>query len=184
MWSVRVCFLWDRLKPVPFLWRNMNNSLRNDSSFKAIAPILQTIGLVLVDVKRDVLSQSVRYTITITNTDHTAGIDDCSKAHRLLLTRLSVLENERDIDMEVSTPGIQRSIRDVYEFEVFTSRRCRIYDTQESQWITGIIEKTDETHVFLTQTQREDSKEDIGAYQIPYSRIQKAKLTYAWEDIS
>ncbi|MDC7246326.1 MAG: ribosome assembly cofactor RimP [Sphaerochaetaceae bacterium] len=162
----------------------MRDRLRNDSSFKAIAPILKPIGLTLVDVRRDELSSSVRYTITITNEDHTAGIDECSKAHRLLQTRLTLLENDRDIDMEVSTPGIQRNIRDVYEFEVFTSRRCRIYESDENGWIVGIIESADEHQVTLAQAEREDNKEKIGTHQIPYSRIQKAKLTYAWEDIS
>ncbi len=162
----------------------MKNKLRKDPSFAVIAPLMNSIGLSLVDVRREELSQSVRYLITITNSDSTAGIDECSKAHKLLQTRLSLVENERDIDMEVSTPGIQRNIRDVYEFEVFTGRRCRILDSSKELWFTGIIESCDEVSITLGQTQVEDNKEIIGTHTIPYSQIQKAKLTYAWEDIS
>jgi ribosome maturation factor RimP len=95
-----------------------------------------------------------------------------------------LVENERDIDMEVSTPGIQRNMRDVYEFEVFVGRRCRILDSNKELWYEGVIESVDEQSVTLGLAQIEDSKEIIGTHKIPYSQIQKAKLTYAWEDIS
>jgi len=39
------------------------------------------------------------------------GIDDCSKVHRALLSRAEVLLNSQDIQMEVSSPGLNRVIK-------------------------------------------------------------------------
>ena len=159
----------------------MVNKLREHPSFETIAPLLENIGLKLVDFRKEELTNSVFYQIVITNDDHTCGINECAKAHKLLQPRLSLLELNREIDMEVTTPGIQRSIRDFYEFSVFLNRSVRIYDNKISAWIEGILTAVSEDDVTLQHAVIEDTKDIIDEYRISNDRIHKAKLAYAWE---
>lgn len=151
--------------------------------FKEVSAVLGPLGLRVVDVRREEHRDSLGISITITTEDHRAGIDECAKAHRIILPRLSVLEGERDIELEVSTPGIQRVFRDVYEFSLFAGKRCRIYDSGKNAWIEGIIEGEQEDGVVLTRVSVEDSTEAVDRYHIPYGHIKKARLAYAWEDV-
>ena len=161
----------------------MINKLRKHPSFETIVSLLENININLVDFRKEELSNSVFYQIVITNSDHTTGIVECAKSHKLLQPRLSLLENNREIDMEVTTPGIQRNLRDFYEFNVFVNRAVKIYDSKISAWIEGILAAVEGDEVTLHQAVIEDTKDIIDEYQIPNERIQKAKLAYAWEDM-
>ncbi|NCB00717.1 MAG: ribosome assembly cofactor RimP [Spirochaetia bacterium] len=161
----------------------MRNKLRKHSAFDTIAPLLEQINIKLVDIRKEELSNSVFYQIVITNSEHNCGIDECAKTHKLLRPRLSILENDSDIDMEVTTPGIQRNFRDFYEFSVFLNRPVRIYDNKISAWLEGILTDVKEDEVTLHNAVIEDTKDIIDEYRIPNDRIQKAKLAYAWENM-
>lgn len=161
----------------------MQNSIRQDAMFQEISSVLNPIGLLVVDIRRSDHHDTVHVVTTITTSDHTAGIDECAKAHKILFPRLSLLIGDRNLDLEVSTPGIQRNFRDIYEFSLFAGKRCRVYDTAIAAWVEGIIASAGDDTVELTDAVREDETEVHATYQIPHSRIQKAKLAYAWEDM-
>ena len=91
----------------------MQNIIRNDALFKEFSAVLNPIGLVVVDVRRDDHRDETHIVVTVTNNEHTAGINECAKAHRIIFPRISLLEGERNIDLEVSTPGVQRIFRDL-----------------------------------------------------------------------
>ncbi len=169
---------------IPFLWRIMERRLFQQPDYLALEPLVKALGLVLVEVTKDRYGSSVRYRVIITNTENKANIKDCENVHRMLQTRLSLLEEDRDLDLEVSTPGITHSFKDAGEFSLFVHSICRIYVNERSEWIRGIITSSDETSLTLTQAVGEDSKEKFETYTIQYSLIQKAKLAYGWEDIS
>ena len=162
----------------------MQNSIEKDALFQEISAVLQPIGLRVVDVRSDEHRDATHVVVTITNTGHTAGIDDCAKAHRIIFPRLSLLGGERNLDLEVSTPGVQRIFRDLHEFALFEGKRCRVYDSGPGAWIEGIIGPLSESEVVLYNASIEDSKETMETYHIPHGRVQKAKLAYAWEDMS
>lgn len=151
--------------------------------FKELSNVLNPIGLRLVDVRRDEHRDATHVVVTITNGDHTAGIDDCAKAHRIIFPRLSLIDETRDIDLEVSTPGVQRTFRDLHEFSLFTGKRCRVYDGGRGVWVEGIIEPFDGSDVVLSKARIEDTKDIMETYHIPHNQVQKAKLAYAWEDM-
>ncbi len=161
----------------------LRNSIQNDALFKEISSVLNPIGILVVDARKDEHRDTTHVVVIITTKEHTAGIEECTKAHRILFPRLSLLQGERHLDLEVSTPGIQRNFRDVYEFSLFSGKRCRVYDTKKNAWVEGIISSVEGESVVLTQAQIEDSTEIHTEYIIQYSHIQKAKLAYAWEDM-
>jgi ribosome maturation factor RimP len=161
----------------------VQDSIRNDALFKEISSVLNPIGLLVVDVRKDEHHESTHVVVTITNEEHTAGIDECAKAHRIIFPRLSLLQGDRHLDLEVSTPGVQRNFRDIYEFLLFQGKRCRLYDSLKSSWVEGIIDEVQDNLIVLTDATVEDTKEHMETYHIPYSQIHKAKLAYAWEDM-
>lgn len=161
----------------------MRNKLRKHPSFDTIVTLLENINIILVDFRKEELSNSVFYQIVITNSEHAAGINECAKSHKLLQPRLSLLENNREIDMEVTTPGIQRNIRDFYEFNAFINQQVKIYDSKIEAWISGMLTAVREDEVTLQHAVIEDTKDIIDEYLVPNNRIQKAKLAYAWEDM-
>ena len=161
----------------------MRNSIQNDSLFKEISAVLNPIGLLVVDVRKDEHRDATHVVVIITNEEHTVGIDECAKAHRIIFPRLSLLQGDRHLDLEVSTPGLQRNFRDIYEFTLFLTKRCRVYDEKNGFWVEGIIEQVTDKEVILSQATIEDSTESIESYCLPYSQIHKAKLAYAWEDM-
>jgi ribosome maturation factor RimP len=77
-----------------------------------------------------------------------------------------------DLRLEISSPGINRTLKRQEEFTIFEGRgvRLKIDDT----WVGGIIAGTTEDELILRQ----------GAEQtmIPFRKIRKAKLDYSQEE--
>jgi ribosome maturation factor RimP len=73
-----------------------------------------------------------------------------------------------DLSVEVSSPGIDRLIKDGAEFTYYIGRGISCYRTDISGWSGGILELADETHIIL--------KGRDGVISLPYESIAKAKL--------
>ena len=162
----------------------LGKGIQNTSLFVEYAPLLEALGITIVDISKVDLGLAVGVNIIIMTKDHEVGVDDCSKVYRLVYPRLELQLVERDIQLEVSTPGLQRNFKDVYEFSLFGGKRARVYDIDHADWVSGLIAGSDDTSVTLTSTYIGDSKELIETMVLDFSKIQKAKLDYRWEDNS
>ncbi|MDD2394298.1 ribosome assembly cofactor RimP [Sphaerochaeta sp.] len=147
-------------------------------------PLLEAMGITLVDINRIDRGKSVTVTMVIVAKEAEVSVDHCAKVYRLVYPRMELQLGERDLQLEVSTPGLQRTLKDVYEFGLFTGKRVRVYDTSKEAWVSGIIAQADQTSVQLSQVFIEDAKEMIETMSVAFSDIQKAKLDYRWEDDS
>ena len=96
------------------------------------------------------------------------GTDDCSKVHRAITPRLELAFGGSDIYLEVSSPGIDRLIKDTAEFAYYKGRGVRCYCTDISEWTAGILESADEKGIVL--------KTNKGAERLEFDIIAKAKL--------
>ena len=94
---------------------------------------------------------------------------------------LPVIFGDRDLELEVSSPGLQRSFKDVIEFSIFRGKLVRAYSVSFSSYITGKIDSADDGFVTLSECSIEDSGEKRDSITLPYSDIAKAKLEYRWE---
>lgn len=177
-------FFGDRKRRSLFCGVIVEHRIQQEYLFKEALRVLSPLGLDVVDVQRQKRNDGVVIRVTIMRPSGRTSIDDCANAHRLLQARLSVVEGTRELALEVSSPGIQRTLRDLYEFSLFRGRRCRILDSLQHRWIEGIIDNERDEGIVLRDVMWEDMKEHREEYHIPYSRIQKAKLAYEGEDIS
>ncbi len=162
----------------------LGTGIQNTGLFAEYSPLLEALGITLVDISRVDRGFSVGVHITIMTRDREVDVSDCSKVYKLVYPRMEMQLGERDLELEVSTPGLQRTIKDVYEFTLFEGKRVRVYDTVHSDWVSGVVMGSDDSSVTLSTAYVGDSKDMIETMVVPFARIQKAKLDYRWEDDS
>ena len=145
--------------------------------------IVENLGMKLCYARKSRLGSTNQVFVDIMKPEGETGIDECAMVHNTILPRLEMKYGRDDLYVEVSTPGLQRNFRDVYEFSVFTGKRCRVYSSKFSSWITGIIAEAGKDGVSLEDYEVEDLGQTGGSIEIAYEDIQKAKLEYKWEDM-
>jgi ribosome maturation factor RimP len=77
------------------------------------------------------------------------GVDDCSRVHRAIVPRLELAFPGEDIYLEVSSPGVDRLIKDGAEFAHYIGRGLRCYRTDTGGWDAGILKAADAEKITL-----------------------------------
>jgi ribosome maturation factor RimP len=147
-----------------------------DPLYDSLEPVARGLGFSLVELsvsrhKRSVQVRAVVYPLP--GRGKSLGVDDCSRVHHALLPRLELAFPGGGLHVEVSSPGIDRLIRDGSELVHFIGRGLRCYRTDISGWSAGILESADERRVVL--------RGSTGMLELAYDVIAKAKLDYSQE---
>lgn len=150
--------------------------------FREIDSLVSSLSLIPVEVSKIENKNSISLKVVLYKKDSEINTDDLEKAYNLLFPRYSVLFDSRDLTLEVSSPGLQRTLKDYHEFSVFEGKRVRLYSVSFSSYVSGIVKSTDEKSVVLTNYIIEDKKEEGEEVTLLFSDIAKAKLDYKWED--
>lgn len=143
-----------------------------DPLFDMIKPVVQGLGMALVELSASRHRGSVQVRAVIYKAG-TIGVDDCSQVHRAVLPRLELAFPGQELSVEVSSPGIDRLIKDGAELVHYIGRGVKCYRRDISDWSAGILTAADETHLML------HGKE--GMIELIYEDIAKAKLDYSQE---
>ena len=102
------------------------------------------------------------------------GTDDCSRAHHAILPQLQLAFPERDLSVEVSTPGINRLVKDGAELVHYQGRGLRCWRTDISDWSAGVLEAADGQGITI--------KGKEGTIRLDYEIIAKAGLDPSQEE--
>ena len=143
--------------------------------FKECDATAKKLGYILVELQ--VVPQKGNYHISavIASSDSKTdiGVSDCAKVHRALQDQLiSLLETDEDsVYMEVSSPGMERNIKNAAEFSFFKGREIRVWDKTKSDWVPGIIRDSDSEKL----TMEAEGGEII---DVAYENIAKAKFIH------
>lgn len=151
------------------------NSLENIPHYKECAALANGMGYVLVEL-REVLQHGAVHVLAVISAKDTAaqiGVNDCAKIHRALLARLEVLLNTDNIYMEVTSPGMERNIKNAAEFPLFEGREVRVWDKTVTDWVGGKIVSADSESVVL-----ECAESGGNTKKIMYTDIAKAKFIH------
>jgi ribosome maturation factor RimP len=150
---------------------------KNDGAllFDSLASLLRDVEMALVEFdifhgKRRGGKASVNIRAVVLKTGIT-GIEDCAKAHRIIMPRLDLAFPESDIYLEVSSPGINRLIKDGAEFAHYLGRSVSCYRTDISDWSSGILRAVDEEKIVI--------EGEGGETILPFDKIAKARLNSA-----
>jgi ribosome maturation factor RimP len=128
---------------------------------------LKGLGFCLIELAVSRHRASVQVRAVIYNGD-SIGTDDCTKVHRTIMPRLELAFGGNDIYLEVSSPGIDRLIKDISEFAYYLGRGVRCYCTDISDWTAGILESVNEKGIVL--------KKKEGTEELEFDIIAKARL--------
>jgi len=102
------------------------------------------------------------------------GTDDCSRVHRAILPRLEQAFPESEFSVEVSTPGINRVVKDGVELAHYQGRGVRLWRTDISDWSAGLLEAADEHGITI--------KGREGTIRLDYAIVAKASLDPSQEE--
>jgi len=141
--------------------------LKREGIEETIEPVLKGLGITLIEVScvRHRGSTQVRVTV---DKPGKIGTEECSLVYRAILPRLELALGDRDLYLEVSSPGIDRVIKEPGELVHFIGRGVRCYRRDTSSWIRGILRGVDEGTLSL------EGKE--GLVRAPMDCIGKARL--------
>lgn len=143
--------------------------------FRECDETARKLGYILVELQ--VVPQKGNYHISavIASSDPKTdiGVSDCAKAHRALQDLLiSLLKVDEDsVYMEVSSPGMERNIKNAAEFSFFKGREIRVWDKTKSDWVPGIIRDSDTEKLTL-------EAEGGELLVVAYENIAKAKFIH------
>jgi ribosome maturation factor RimP len=153
----------------------IKNDLVSKDIFHQLRQVLDEQAYRIVEISEHDEHGRCSIRIVIQASGRNTSIDDCAQVHRLVFPRLEMLRESRDVYLEVSTPGIQRTIKDVQEFPAFIGKDLRIMPLEASDWIDGRLLEAGENGILL-QT------DELEPLYIAYNTINRAKLVYNWED--
>lgn len=139
---------------------------------RLIAPTLEDMGYELIRVMMTGNDRRPTLQIMAERQDGTMNIDDCAVVSRAISAVLDVEDpiNEK-YTLEVSSPGIDRPLTRLKDYERFKGHEARIETTQKFEGqrrFKGVLNGTEDDCVLLLT--------DDAEMVIPLSTIQKAKL--------
>ena len=149
--------------------------------FKEVDELLTGLSLKTVEAVNSVNQGTHHMRVVVYKEGDEVNTDDLAAVYNIIYPRYSVIFGDRNLELEVSSPGLQRSFKDVIEFSIFKGKLVRAYSVSFSSYITGKIESADDSSVTLSECQIEDSGEKRSVMTLLYSDIAKAKLEYRWE---
>lgn len=147
-------------------------SLDSMPHYKDCAPLVEGLGYTLLELHISPQKGTTRISAVIASKDPAVdiGVNDCSKVHHALLPRLEAVLGTDDTYMELTSPGMERNIKNAAEFAVFIGREVRVWDKTVTDWVGGKIVSADDKTVTLEK----DGKNHI----FPFENIAKAKFIH------
>ena len=144
--------------------------------FFSLEPLIRGMGMSLVELNvfrskgRGGKAGGARVRAVVYK-DGITGVEDCTRVHRAIMPRLDLAFPGQDVYLEVSSPGIDRLIKDGSEFVHYIGRGVNCYRTDISDWTAGILLSVDDKEIKLLGGE--------GEIVLPYEIIAKARLDSA-----
>jgi len=149
----------------------MRSKTEENSEISVLRPQLEEIlkgpGFNLIELTISRHRGSVQVKAVIYN-GSPIGTDHCTKVHRAIMPKLELAFPHQDVYLEVSSPGIDRLIKDKKEFAYYLGKKIRCYRTDITEWTLGVLESVCEDGIEL------NTKE--GIVKLNFDIIAKAKL--------
>ena len=91
--------------------------------FRDVSAMMESLGLLVVEVSQDKEKGSTNMRVVLTKEGSDITTDDLEAAYNVLYPMYQVVCENRDLNLEVSSPGLQRNLKDYSEFRVFQMMR-------------------------------------------------------------
>ncbi len=145
----------------------MKWEVETDNLYHAIEPVIRGMGYSLVEMARKETKYGLQVKVVIYHYKG-VGVNDCETVYKTIMPKIELTEETEVINLEVTSPGITRNIKNAAEFSVFIDREVRIL-LESDEWVEGTIVGANSETVTL---RIEDETSEF-----PIDDIRKAKLT-------
>jgi ribosome maturation factor RimP len=139
----------------------------DDPLYDSLLPVVEGCGLSLVELTVSRHKGSVQVRIVVFKPGD-MGVAECSAVHRAVQGRIELAFPGVDVYVEVSSTGIERTLKDAREFRYYTGQTAHCYLRELSGWVSGVVESAGPERLVLAA---QDGKREL-----EYTRIAKAKL--------
>ncbi len=151
---------------------------------RVVEPVLASLGLVLVEVETRGQGPHMLVRVVIERPpdqdDGALSVEDCGRAHLLIGHALDVEDPiPHAFVLEVSSPGLDRPIRHVQEFERFTGRlaRFKLANPQAGPAVLiGRIQQLDGSQVWVESAPEGKRRGRAILVALPLADILEARL--------
>jgi ribosome maturation factor RimP len=138
--------------------------------YSECAPLVEGLGFYLVELKIIPAKTVTKISAVITakNPEKNISVEDCAKVHHALQPRLEALLKTEDTAMELTSPGIDRNIKNAAEFSFFIDRMVRVWSRTVNDWLCGKIISADKVSLRM--------ETENGEQTVNYADVAKAKF--------
>ena len=107
-------------------------------------------GYQIVEFNESFLGRKTHFQITLY---HPNGftLDDCASIHVLLDARLEKLTEKTNFSLEISSPGVRRSLKTTRELKVYLGTDVAILTTAGEEWIKGKLNDYQNNHITIQE---------------------------------
>lgn len=148
---------------------------KRDTLFDEIKVLVESLDLVLIDVRHSGKGENENLEITVSKKDSAVTTDDLEKAYRLIYPRYEVLLNNRDLSLSLMSPGVGRNIKSIDELKLFTGKEVKLYLNSTSSWTTGCLSDFGDNSLTLLDV-KDELNGDTDCLSVDFDDILKAKL--------
>lgn len=135
-------------------------------------PLLRELGFKILELHAATVKGRTHLDLVIYRPEGVT-IDDCATVHKVVMPRAELVLGDRDVAVQVASPGIDRTFKENSEFAVFVDRGVRVLLRGTDEWIGGVVDSVSEREVTLRDGEKRRS--------IAIADIQKARLDFSQE---
>ena len=139
----------------------------NDQLRCEVEPIVSGMGFTLVELRHS-RSKNQNHIILVIYRPEGVGVNECAAISKNLYPRLELIDGLDNLQLQVSSPGLDRVFKSREEYSIFRGRNVKIMLHGETEWIRGKIEGIEAGELSL-QTDGETQR-------VKVDEIRKAKL--------
>jgi len=144
--------------------------------YDIILPVVNSCGFDVVEIRSKDRLDGL-YSNIVLYSPNGISLRDGSKVHRTIQGRLAAHTGNREVFIEVSSPGVNRNLKSANEFSVFKEKTVKLLFGNSTEWGFYKIKEADKEGVLLEPVKKDnDSLQNSDEIKIQYSEIRKAKL--------
>ncbi len=133
-----------------------------------LTPVIEGLGVRIIDLSF-AISKGTGHLVLIVYSPDGIGHHDLTQIHRIVQARMEILDpHGYDLSLEISTPGIERTIKNDWEYDIFINKGIKVLLEDESEWCYGILTHTTDDTILIENAQ--------GSHTLKRNEIRKAKL--------
>ena len=132
-----------------------------------VEPIVAGMGFTLVELRHS-RSKNQNHVILVVYRSDGVGVNECAAISKNLYPRLELIDGLENLQLQVSSPGLDRILKSEEEYSIFRGRNVKVMLHGETEWIRGKIESVEGGELSL-QTGGETRR-------VKMDEIRKAKL--------